>query len=97
MPQVQSAVQGRLSTHGGQDGVWALFGNDFFNGLPGNGLDIGHVCRGRIGHDGGRVAIDQNDFVAFFSQGFTGLHARVVKLTGLADHNRTCADNQNAF
>ena len=62
-----------------------------------NRFDVGGISHGRIGHDGGRVGVNQNHAEAFFTQGFTGLCARIVKLTGLANYNRTSANNQDAF
>src|SRR3989442_11127898 len=40
--------------------------------LPGDGLDVGDVGRGRVGHDRGRVAVDQDDLVALFAQRLAG-------------------------
>ena len=97
VPQVQRAVQRCLAAHGGQNGVWALFGNDLLNRLPSDGLNVGDVCRGRVGHDRGRVAVDQDDFVALFTQRFTRLHARIVELTCLTNDDRACADDENTF
>src|SRR5207253_744032 len=51
----------------------------------------------RIGHDGGRVGVHQNDAVTLFAQGFTRLGAGVVELAGLADHDRASTENQDAF
>jgi hypothetical protein len=68
VPQIQRAVQRCLATHGGQDRIRALFGNDLLDCLPGDGFDVGDIRRGRVGHDGRRVAVDQDDFVALFAQ-----------------------------
>ena len=97
VPQVQSAVERSLATHGGQDRIGALFGDDLLNRLPGDGLDVGHVGRGRVGHDRGRVAVDQDNFVALFTQSFAGLHAGVVELTGLTNDDRARANDEDAF
>lgn len=96
-PQVQRAVQRGLAAHGRQDGVGTLLGDDLLDRLPGDGLDVGDVGRGRVGHDRGRVAVDQDDLVALFAQRLAGLHAGVVKLAGLADDDGTGANDQNAF
>ena len=75
VPQIQGTVQCRLPPHGGQNRIRALLGNDFFNGLPGDGLNIGDIRRSRVGHDRGWIAVDQDDFVALFAQSLAGLHA----------------------
>ena len=95
--QIQRTVQRGLSAHGGQYRIGAFFGDNLFNRLPHNRLDIGNICHIGVGHNRGGVGIHQNDFIAFFTQGFTGLCARIVKFTGLSDDNRTCADDKNGF
>ncbi|MNT13355.1 hypothetical protein D3C72_1483220 [compost metagenome] len=97
VPQVQGAVERRLATHGGQDGVGALLGDDLLDRLPGDGLDVGDVGGGRVGHDRCRIAVDQDDFVALFAQCLAGLDAGIVELAGLADDDRTSANDKNAF
>ena len=97
VPQVERAIERRLSTHGGQDGIGFFAGDDLFDRLPGDGLDIGGVGGGRVGHDRRRIAVDQNDLVAFVAQGFAGLHAGVVELTGLADDDRASTDDEYAL
>ena len=97
VPQIQCAVQCGLAAHGGQDRVGTLFGNDLLDRLPSDGFDVGHVGRGRIGHDRCRVAVDQDDFVTLFTQSLAGLHARVVELAGLTDDDRAGANDENAF
>ena len=59
-------------------------------------LDVGPIGRRRIGHDRGRIRVDQHDLVAFFAQGFAGLRAGIVEFTGLTDDDRAGADEQNA-
>lgn len=97
LPQVQRAVQRGLAAHGWQDGIGAFLGDDLLDRLPGDGLNVGDVGGGRVGHDRGRVAVDQDDLVTLFTQGLAGLHAGVVKLAGLTDHDGTGANDQNAF
>ena len=95
--QLQGAVQRSLTTHGRQYRIRALFLDDFANHFPGNWLDIGRIGHLRVGHDGGRVGVHQDDAIALFTQGFTGLGARVVKFASLTDDNRACAQDQDAF
>ena len=100
VPQIQRAVQRGLATHGWQDrkttGVERTFlGDDLLDRLPGDGLDVGDVRRGGVGHDGRRVAVDQDDLVTLFAQSLTGLYAGVVELTGLANDDRASADDED--
>ena len=97
MPQIQCAVQRGLTSHGGQNGVWAFLGNNFFHRLPSDGLNVGGVCRSRIRHDGGRIAVDQHHAVALFSQGFAGLYARIIKLTSLTNDDGASPNDENSF
>ena len=97
VPQIERAVECGLAAHGGQDGIGAFFGNDLFNRLPSDGFDVSDVCGGRVGHDRGGIAVDQDDFVALFAQSFTSLHARVIELTGLANDDGASANDEDAF
>ena len=69
--------------------------DDLGDDLPGERLDVGAVGHLRIGHDRGRVRVDQHDLVAFFAQGLAGLRAGIIELAGLADDDRAGADEQN--
>ena len=95
--EIQRAVERRLTAHCWQYGVRTLFFDDFFHDLPGYRLDVGRVGHRRIGHDGCGIGVDQNDAETFLAQRLAGLGARVVKLTGLADDNRTGPDDQDTF
>src|SRR5262249_23685038 len=64
------------------------FGRDRF--------DVGAVGKLRVGHDGGRVGVDEHDAVAFFLEGFAGLRAGVIELARLADDDRASAANEDA-
>ena len=96
VPQIECAVERRLAAHGRQNRIGPLFGNNFFHRLPGDRLDVGHIGGSRVGHDGGRIAVDQDDLVTFLAQSFAGLHARVIELAGLADDDGAGTDDQDA-
>ena len=96
-PQVQRTIECCLPAHGGQNGIGALFGNDFLDRLPGNGLNVSYIGCGRVGHDGGRVAVNQNNAVTLFAQSPAGLHARIIKLACLPNNDGAGSDNQNTF
>ena len=95
--QFQRTVQRRLTAHGWQHRIRALFLNDFAYHFPVNRLDVGGIGHFRVGHDGCRVGVHQNNAVTLFTQGFTRLCAGIVKLTRLTDNNRTRAQNQDTF
>ena len=92
----QSAVRAAaFAAHVGQQGVGPLLFDDLGQPLRVERLDIRHIRDAGVGHDGGRVGIDQHHLVAFFLEGLHGLGAGIVEFTALADDDGTCADNQN--
>ena len=98
--QRQRAVQRGLAAHGRQQRKAArkdvaLFLDDLGDDFGGDRLDIGGVGQFRIGHDGGRIGIDQDDAVALFLQRLHRLRAGIVEFAGLADHDGTGADDQD--
>ena len=48
----------------------------------------------RIGHDRGRIGIDENDIDAFLFQNPARLRARIIKFGCLTDDNRSGADHK---
>ena len=89
------AVQARLAAHVGKKRIGALLLDDLGDGVGGDRLDIGAVGGLRVGHDSGRVGVDENDLVALLAQGLAGLGAGIVELTGLADDNGAGADDED--
>jgi len=87
--QRRRQVEARLPAQVGQEGVRLRLADDLGEPLEGERLDVGLVRHDRVGHDGGRVGVDQDDLVAQRPQGLAGLGARVVKLAGLTDYDRT--------
>ena len=65
--------------------------------LGGDRLDVGGVGELRVGHDRGRVGVDQADPEALGPQHAAGLGAGVVELAGLADDDRPGADDQDVL
>ena len=90
-------VETGLASQGWEKGIRSLPGNDLLQYFRSDRLDIGSIGHLRIGHDRGRVGVDQDHLKPFFLQSLTGLSARVVKLAGLTDHNRPGADDQDPF
>ncbi len=61
-----------------------------------DGLDVGRVGELGVGHDRGRVRVDEDDPQALLLQDAAGLRARVVELARLTDDDRPGADDQDA-
>src|SRR5205807_9301960 len=49
----------------------------------------------RVGHDGGRVGVHENDAVALFLERLAGLGAGIIELARLADEDRSGADDED--
>src|SRR5690606_29266176 len=95
--QRQGGVQSRLPAHGRQQGVGTLLLDDLLDHFRRDRLDVGGVGQFRVGHDRGRVRIDQDDPVALGLERLARLHARIVELARLSDDDRTRADDQDAL
>ena len=72
-----------------------LLGDDPLDERRGDRLDVGVVGELRIGHDGGRVGVDQAHLQALGAQHTARLGARVVELAGLPDDDRSRTDHQH--
>ena len=97
LAQRHGRVQRGLSAQRRQQRVRTFLGDDLLEDRGGDRLDVGGVGHFRIGHDGGRVGIDQNDPNALFAQHAAGLGARIIEFRGLADHDRTGADDHHGL
>ena len=71
--------------------------DDLLEDLQIKRLDIGGVGETRIGHDRRRVRVGEDDSIALFLQDPAGLGAGVVELTGLTDHDRAGANDEDRF
>ena len=90
-------VQPGLPSQVRQQGVGAFALDNLGKHIYIQRLDVCDIRHARIGHDGGRIGVDQHDFVAEGSQGLAGLGAGVVELAGLSDDDRPRADDQDLF
>jgi hypothetical protein len=98
--QRQRGVERGLPAHGrkereaaGQD--VAFLGDDLGDDFRRDRLDIGGVRQIRIGHDGRRIGIHQDDPVTLGLERFAGLRAGIVELASLADDDRSRADDED--
>ena len=71
--------------------------DDFLDAFGRDGFDVGAVGELRVGHDGGRVGVDEDDAVAFLAEGFAGLGAGIIELARLADDDRAGADDEDGM
>ena len=88
-------VQAGLSAQGGQQAVGALPGDDSFEDFDGERLDVDVVGDAVVGHNRGRVGVDQHGLDALFAEGLAGLRAGVVELGGLTYDDWPGTYNQN--
>ena len=95
--QLDGGVQTGLAAQRGQQRVRALFLDYALDKLGGDGLDIGAVGKTRVGHDGRRIGVDQDDLKAILLEHLAGLCAGVVELTGLANDDRARTNNEDAL
>ena len=95
--EIHGQVESRLAAHGGQNSVWAFLFNDAGHHLPVHGLDVGGIGHLRVGHDGGRVGVDQHHAVPLFLKGLAGLGTGIVELAGLSDDDRTGPENHDGL
>ena len=102
LAQRQRRVERRLAAHGRQQHQLvvrprgALLLDDLRDDLRRDRLDIGGVGQLRVGHDRGRVGVDQHDPVALGLERLHGLGAGIVELAGLADDDRAGADDRGS-
>ena len=85
--QGNRGVQCGLSAQSRQQRVGAFLFNNRGHYLRGYRLNIGSVRHLRIGHNGCRVGINQNDPQPFRFEDAAGLTPGIVKFAGLADLN----------
>ena len=97
LAQRQRAVERGLPAHGRQQRVGSLALDDLGDDLRRDRLDIGGVGQIRVGHDGRRIRVHQDDPVALILERLAGLRAGIVELAGLADDDRAGADDHDRF
>ena len=94
--QLRGGVECRLAAEGRQDRIRPLQRDDGLDDFPGDRFDVGGVGEVGVGHDRGRVGVDQDDPDALFAQHAAGLGAGVVEFAGLTDDDRAGADDEDA-
>ena len=95
--QLDGGVEAGLTTQCGQQRIRTLLFDHALDKLGGDGLDIGAVGKTRVGHDGRRVGVDQDDLKAILLEHLAGLSAGVVKLAGLTNNDGPRTNNEDAL
>jgi hypothetical protein len=96
----RSSVPSSLAATARLSAVWppsvgALALDDLGDELRRERLHVGPGRHLGVGHDGGRVAVDEDDLEPLLAQRPAPLGPRVVELTGLADDDRPRADDED--
>ena len=90
-------VQAGLASHAGEDTVRFLFLDDPGDDIGPEGLDIDLVRHLRVGHDRGRVGVDQHDLHSLLPHGTAGLRPGEVEFGCLADLDGSRSDQKDFF
>ena len=91
----QRRVERGLPAHRRQQSVGAFGRDDLGDDVRRDRLDVGCIGQIRVGHDRGRIRIDQNDPIALGLQRLAGLGPGIVELAGLTDDDRAGADDED--
>ena len=95
--QRHGRVERRLASERGQEHIRLFLDDNLLHHLGRDRLDVSAERELRIGHDRGRIGVDEHHLVAFLAQGLAGLDAGVVELTALADNDGAGTDDEDAF
>ncbi len=95
--QLDRQVERGLAAEGGEQRVGPLAFDDAGEALHVERFDVGRIGELGVGHDRGRVRVDQHDAVPLVAQDAARLRARVVELAGLADDDGPAADDENGL
>ena len=68
--EIDGEIERGLTAQGREDRIRPFFGDNFFDDIGGDRLDISPIGEIRIGHDRRRIGVDQNDSIAFFLKSF---------------------------
>ena len=61
-----SSVECSLSAQGRKNGVWTFFFDNLSDDFGGNRLNIGGICKLRVGHNGRRIGVYEDNAHTFF-------------------------------
>ena len=92
--QLHGQRQARLSAESRQQAVRALLLDDAPQGFPCQGFEVDGIRQLFVGHDGGRVGVDQHSLDSLLLQDAAGLRSGIVELGRLPDDDRARADDE---
>ena len=101
---VHGHIEGRLPSQGREKHQFALhalflhpclfLANDLGHRLRRDGLNVGVIRKLRIGHDRGRIGVDQDHSETLLAQRLAGLSPRIIKFTCLANDDGASTDDE---
>ena len=86
-----------LSAKRGEQAIRLFAADDFSQRRQSERFNVNLVGDRSVRHNGGRIGVDEDDVQSFLPKGAARLRSGVVEFRGLADHNRTGADDENLF
>jgi len=95
--KLHGEIEAGLTAERSEKTVDFLFYDDAFDDVDLKRFNVNFIRHSRVGHNGRRVAVDEDDIESFLLQGTACLGACVVKLCGLTDDDRSGADDQDPF
>ena len=93
--QLHGEVQTRLPAETRHDGVGTFVTDDFGNVFERQRLHVDLVGDVRVGHNRGRIGIDQHYLVTLLAKGQTSLRTGVIELGSLSDDDRARPDDHH--
>ena len=93
--KLNGKVQPRLSAERGEKAIRLFLGNNLRQKLHRQRLDVNTVGDIGVRHDGGGIAVDEDNLQPVFLQCTAGLRAGIVKLCGLPDNDGAGADHHD--
>mmetsp|Transcript_3258 Transcript_3258/g.5531 ORF Transcript_3258/g.5531 Transcript_3258/m.5531 type:complete len:870 (+) Transcript_3258:2518-5127(+) len=94
--ELDTNVEGSLTTHRHQDGVRTLLLDYTEDSVGCDGEKVDLVSEVLTGLNGGDVWVNEDNLDRFLFEGLNGLTSRVIELTGLAD-GKTSGTNKNTL
>ena len=95
--KTERGVERSLATKRWQNRIRPFFFNHSRHEFGRNRLDISRIGQLRVGHDGRRIGINQNQTVALFSQSLNRLRAGIIELTGLPNDDGAGTDDEDGL
>ena len=95
--QFHRKVQAHLAAQVGQDGIRLFLFDDALYDFRRQRFDIHMIGNIGVGHDGGRVGVDEHRLDTLGFEGAAGLRAGIVKLCRLTDDDGAGTNDQHLF